>query len=108
MRDLDIWRRLVARCATVEDVHALATLPIERRVAYLAHVLPLVVDGDPAMRAAALRVLGGARGVEGVRAMVTRLDDPEAEVRLAALEALRQVARDAPYRYVHALFHPRV
>jgi hypothetical protein len=108
MRDLDIWRRLVARTATVEDLRAVATLPIARRLAYVGHVLPLVVDGDPAMRAAALRALGGARGIEGVRAIVARLDDPEAEVRAAALEALREIARDAPSRYVHALFHPRL
>jgi hypothetical protein len=108
MRDLDIWRRLVARTAGVEDVRAVATLPIGRRLAYVGHVLPLVVDGAPAMRAAALRALGGARGIEAVRAIVARLDDPEAEVRLAALEALREIARDAPYRFVHALFHPRL
>ncbi|HEY5927800.1 MAG TPA: hypothetical protein VIV11_39210, partial [Kofleriaceae bacterium] len=108
MRDLEIWRRLVARTATVEDVRSIAQLPLANRVAHVGHVLPLAVDGDPAMRAAALRALGGARGVEGVRAIVARLDDPEAEVRVAALEALREVARDAPYRYVHALFHPRV
>ncbi|HEY5952572.1 MAG TPA: vWA domain-containing protein [Kofleriaceae bacterium] len=108
MRDLEIWRRLVARVATTDDLRAVATLPLSRRVAYLAHVLPLVVDGEPSMRAAALRAIAGARGVEGVRAVVARLDDPEAAVRAAALEAMREVARDAPYRYVHALFHPRL
>src|SRR5258706_794445 len=28
-------------------------------------------------------------------------------LRTAAITALRSTARDAPYRYVHALFHPR-
>jgi hypothetical protein len=108
MRDLDIWRRLVANTATAEDMLAIATLPLARRVAYIGRVVPLVDHGEPAMRAAALRALGGARGVEGVRAIVARLDDDDATVRAAALEAFREVARDAPYRYVHALFHPRL
>ncbi len=108
MRDLEIWRRLVARTATTDDVHAVASLPLARRVAYLGYVLPLAGDEDPAMRAAALRGLAGARGIEAVRAIVAHLDDPEAGVRAAALEALRAVASNAPYRYVHALFHPRL
>ncbi len=108
MHDLDIWRRLVAGHATADDVNALATLPLGRRVAYIGSLVPLASGGAPAVRADALRALAGARGVEGVRAIVAELAADDAEVRAAALHALREVARDAPYRFVHALFHPRV
>lgn len=108
MRDLDIWRRLVARRATADDVDALATLPLGRRVAFIGLVVPLTSHDDPALRAAALRALARARGTQAVRAIVARLGDDVAEVRAAALHALREVARDAPYRFVHALYHPRV
>ena len=107
MHDLAIWRRLVARTATIEDVRALEGVELERKVAYIAHLVPLVLAGEPAMRAAALRALAGARGVPGVREIVARLDDDHDDVRAAALDALRKVARGAPYRFVHALFHPR-
>src|SRR5690606_12621935 len=107
MRDLAIWRRLVAHTATAEDVDALASLPLGRRVAYVGSPVPLTGHDQPAIRAAALRALAGARGVDAVRAIVARLDDDAAEVRDAAVFALREVARDAPYRYVHALYHPR-
>jgi HEAT repeat protein len=108
MRDLAIWRRLHDGTATAADLAAIAALPLLRRAAYVGGALALVTHGDPAIRVGAIRVLAGARGVEGVRVIVSALDDEHLEVRHAAVEALREVARDAPVRYAHALFHARV
>ncbi|HTL33033.1 MAG TPA: hypothetical protein VL326_07905 [Kofleriaceae bacterium] len=108
MSDLAIHRRLAAGEPRTEDLEEIAGWSLARRVAYLGLVKPLAQQhGDPAIRGAALRTLAGARGYEGVRTIVARLDDAEESVRAAALEALRVVARDVPERYVHALFHPR-
>jgi hypothetical protein len=107
MRDLEIWRRLHAGTATPADLDAIARLTFARRGPYMPAVLPLADAGDPALRAAALDVLAGCRGVPALRAIVARLADDDAAVRTAAIAALRATARDAPYRYVHALFHPR-
>ena len=68
-------------------------------------VAPFTTDADAAVRTAALDALAGARGVGGVRGIVTALADGEVSVRTAAVAALREVARDAPKRYAHALFH---
>ena len=89
------------------DLEAIARLPIARRGPFLPTVLPLADADDPALRAAALDVLAGCRGVPALRAIVGRLGDDEPAVRATAVDALRSTARDAPHRYVHALFHPR-
>ncbi|NVB76810.1 MAG: hypothetical protein HOV81_00310 [Kofleriaceae bacterium] len=108
MRDLDLHERLVADSATVEDLRVVAGWPLARRAPYLDRVAPYASHGDVAMRAAALSALAGARGHEGVRAIVGGLGDDDADVRAAALASLREVAKDAPERYAHALFHGRV
>ncbi len=108
MRDLDIHERLVADSATVEDLRAIAAWPLARRAAYLDRVAPYASHTDAAFRAAAIAALAGARGHEGVRAIVAALDDADDAVRAIAIAGLREVARDAPDRYAHALFHGRV
>src|SRR6185295_6961583 len=105
MRDLDIGRRL-AGAVTPEEVRSLGDRPLAGRAPYLAGLVALIDHADPALRAAALCALAGARGVPGLRAIVARLDEAD-PVRDAALAALRAAARDAPARYAHALFHPR-
>src|SRR5258706_10456949 len=107
MRDLDIWGRLHAGTATPADLDAIARLTFAHRGPFMPAVLPLADAGDPALRAAALDVLAGCRGVPALRAIVGRLGDEDESVRTAAITALRSTARDAPDRYVHALFHPR-
>ncbi len=107
MRDLDLWRRLDSGAVTPADLAGLAALPLGRRCAYVGAALRLTAHPDAAMRAAALAVLAGSRGVEGVRTIVAALDDADERVRGAALEALRETARDAPVRFTHALFHTR-
>src|SRR5262249_38991337 len=79
---------------------------VERRPFF--GLLPAVLGHpDAALRAAAVRVLGGARGVPGLQRLVAALNDPDAPVRLAAVEALREsLAGFDGSRWVHVLFHP--
>ena len=101
--DLAIGRRLVDGTASVDDVMAFAQWPLARRAPWLGVVFARCLDEDPAMRGAALSALAGARGVPGVRAIVAGLGD--AATRDHARLALMHTARDAPWRWVHALFH---
>ena len=107
MRDLDFWRRLRAGLATLGELAQVASWPLVRRGPFLGRILPLASHRDPELRAAAMRVLTGCRGVAGVRAIVLGLDDDDVRVRDAALDALRATANHAPARFAHALFHPR-
>ncbi|MBV8756620.1 MAG: hypothetical protein JO257_05080, partial [Deltaproteobacteria bacterium] len=108
MRDLDLWRRLGSGEVTAAELAVVATWPLSRRGAYVGGIVALLGHADAAVRAAAVGVLAGARGVAGLRAIVQALDDADDRVRAAALDALRVTARDAPVRFAHALFHSRV
>lgn len=107
MNDLVIWRHLQAGTISVDEVVAIARLPLARRGPYLGALVELAGTSDPKMRIAVMRALAGVRGVPGLRAVVGGLDDRDEEVRLAAVHALRECAVAAPFRYTHALFHPR-
>ena len=101
--DLAIGRRLVDGTASIADVVDFAQWPLARRAPFLGAVLARRDDLDPAMRAAVISALRGVRGVPGVRALVGALGD-EATCN-AARFALVHTAHDAPWRWVHALFH---
>jgi hypothetical protein len=103
IHDLAIGRRLVDGTASVDDVIAFAQWPLVKRAPWLGVVFRWCLDADPAMRGAALSALRGARGVPGVRTLVAGLGD--AATRDDARLALVHTARDAPWRWVHALFH---
>ncbi|HEY0252436.1 MAG TPA: hypothetical protein VGC41_12965, partial [Kofleriaceae bacterium] len=106
--DLDIWRHLHDRTVTASELVQLSRVTLARRGPYLGAVLDLLGRTlAPELRAAALAVVAGTRGVPGVRAIVAALDDDDATVRQAAIDALAETAREAPYRYTHALFHER-
>lgn len=125
MHDLELYRRLASGrlgLDLVPGLRALGERPLEDRIAFLGVLEPALRAEQAELRAAALSVLGGARGMAGLRAMVSGpyehpprskrlasgLDDNEATVRRAAVEALRETAcRHQPQRFVHALFHPR-
>ncbi|HKE15969.1 MAG TPA: vWA domain-containing protein [Kofleriaceae bacterium] len=107
MHDLQIWHRLKSATAGPADLLALAAWPLSRRAPYLDRIAALAGAADPAMVAAALRALAGARGAVGVRAIVEALGHGDDGVRAAALDALRATAREAPCRFAHALFHER-
>lgn len=108
MRDLELWRKIERGDASATEIAALASWTLAQRAAHLGLVAPLATHADPEIRIAAFGALAGARGVPGVRTLVAGLDDPDERVWRAALDALRATARDAPGRYVHALFHERV
>ncbi|HEV7559503.1 MAG TPA: HEAT repeat domain-containing protein, partial [Kofleriaceae bacterium] len=108
MHDLDVWRRLATTRATASDLQAIANLAIGRRAPYIGRIASLVGDGDPEIRAAAIRALAGCAGAPGVRAVVAALDDDHDDVRAAAIHALMVTVVEAPARSVHALFHSRV
>ena len=101
--DLAIGRRLVDGTASADDVAAFAQWPLARRAPWLGAVFARRADPDPALRAAVVSALRGVRGVPGVRAIVAALGDDA--TRFEAVHALMHTARDAPWRYVHALFH---
>src|SRR5689334_22472692 len=98
MRDLDLWRRLETGdvAGAAGELEALAERSLAARAPFLGAIARLAEHAEPALRAAALRGLAGARGVPGVRAIVRGLGDDDEGVRRAALAALRATAGDAP------------
>lgn len=111
MRDLHLWRLLQSTAPESAEVgpllSALAELPLQQRAAFLGLLPPLLAHPDPALRAAALRPLAGAAGRPALQRLVHALGDPAREVRLAAVEALRQCVEGRDWaRWVHAMFHP--
>ncbi|MGE3761956.1 MAG: hypothetical protein AB7L94_06880 [Kofleriaceae bacterium] len=108
MRDLELSRRIDDGIVTPDDLAPLAMTPLGGRGVFLGRLAALAAHEDAALRTAALACLAGARGMRAVRAIVARLDDADESVRAAAVDALRVTAREAPHRYAHALFHPRV
>lgn len=108
MRDLELWRTIARGEVTAAELAPVIGWSLARRAAHLGLIAPLAQAPEPALRAAALSALSGVRGVAGVRALVAALADPDEGVWRAALASLRETAREAPGRYVHALFHSRV
>jgi HEAT repeat protein len=90
---------LLRRAAVAPDALVLAArslegaLPAERR-ALREHARRSLRADDPRLRAAAARSLAEAGDITAWRALVTRLDDPAPEVRLAAARALECLAPD--------------
>lgn len=109
MRDVVLYRNLREGRREHSDLHtlaALAALPPARRVGFVVELAPLLDDPDPTWRIASLRALTGMRGHAIEESIVARLDDPHAEVRRAAVKALR--ASPSVARFAHALLHARV
>lgn len=108
MRDLELSRKIDSGVVSPAELSPLAVTPVGGRGAFLGRLVTLAEHADAELRTAALACLAGARGMRAVRAIVARLDDHDEAVRMAAVDALRVTAREAPTRYVHALFHPRL
>jgi Mg-chelatase subunit ChlD len=112
MNDLAFWRSL--RHRRVDDAELVAGLrevaawPVQERLPFLGFLPPLVSHPAAGVRAAALGCLGGCFGATAYEHLVAALNDPEEEVRQAAVEALRTSLTGADVaRWAHALFHPR-
>src|SRR5688500_8290807 len=110
MKDLLLWRLLQAEpldaAAVVPLLQALAARPIGERWPFFAFIGPAIDASAPEVRAAAVATLAGAKGPLALPAIVARLDDGDARVRLAAVAALRECAVGHPELWAHALFHP--
>jgi hypothetical protein len=112
LNDILLLRLLAARAFDSPELppllDALAQSRAPERLAFLGYLVPLAEHPDPLLRSLALRGLHEASGVEAVRLVVRALDDEDPLVWLAALDALRSLARDQPARWAHAIFHPRL
>ena len=112
MRDLEFWRSL--RHRKIDDVDLSAKLrevarwPVQERLPFLGFMPPLFRHADAAVRAAALGCLAGCVGPSAYEHLVAALQDAEASVRVAAVEALRDSLFGGDgSRWAHVLFHPR-
>src|SRR5262245_21867351 len=111
MNDLLLWHQLLdleaADVAALRaQLAAFAPLHIRQRYAWFGVLLGALEHADPEVRALAAGALRGADGLPAFRTLVRALRDPEASVRLAAVEALRESAVGHPARWIHAVFHP--
>jgi hypothetical protein len=124
MRDVEIWEQLQPPSSeallpgeeppspSAEQLlvafEQLRIASFRQRVAFFGLAMAHCTHADPRVRAAALAVLSGVTGIEGLRALVAALDDEVLAVREAALAALRESAQPPQeLRLAHALFHPR-
>lgn len=112
MKDLDLWRRLkqkpvVADPPLLRLLDELAQRPMATRAPFLHALWKLREHSDPRLRASAVRVLAGATGHRGLVALNRALDDDDATVRKAAVDAWAQCARGQPWRWAHVVFHRR-
>lgn len=112
MRDLAFWRSLRHRKIDTADLVAnlleAAEWPVSERLPFLGFLPPLFAHAEPGVRAAAVACLAGCTGCAAFEHMVAALQDPDAGVRLAAVEALRtSTTRGHVERWAHVLFHPR-
>lgn len=113
MNDLELWERLsnldddTDLTGLADLVRALAELSAADRAPFLGFVDALLNHPDGALRGAGAALLGGARGQAGIERVVATLDDDDTDTRADAVRALRKTAGSAPYRWAHAVFHPR-
>lgn len=109
MRDLELWRLLQAGGADVELLlpllGELAECELSIRVPFLGLVSECLDHEDSRLRKSAIHCLAGAAGSLAFRGLVRVLGDTQADVREAAIEALRTSALHDPARWAHVLFH---
>ncbi len=94
--------------AIASALEALGSRAVRRRIAWLGIVADAATKHSSALvRAAALRALIGSSGARAHAAIARGLDDDEATVREAAVQALRALASAEPARWIHAVGHSR-
>src|SRR5258708_1467118 len=93
MSDLEFWRNLRHRQTNPEslaaNLRAMEDWPLQERLPFLGFLTPLFSHLDANIRAASLSCLNGCLGIPAYEKLVSSLNDPEAKVREAAVEALR-------------------
>lgn len=113
MNDLELWERLNALDdeedleGLAASVRALAELTTAERAPFLGFIDLLLKHPRHQVRIAAAALLGGSRGQGGFQRIVGLLDDEDTDVRAEAVRALRRSSGATPWRWVHAIFHPR-
>src|ERR1700730_9905310 len=104
MRDLLLWRLLgedpLPPARVTPLLRELAGLPLRDRFPFFGRLPRALNHPDVSLRAAAASALSGAHGPLGWPWLVAALNDPAEEVRLAAVEALRESASQVdPFRW---------
>src|SRR6187200_724613 len=96
MRDVTLFRRLLERRFEDDDLPELlleaAKAPLGERALLIGVLEPLLVSERSELRAAGARLLGGGVSRTALGSICSLLDDPEAAVRGAAVEALLESA----------------
>lgn len=103
-----LFPRLLARTldeTDLPDLAVLAAIPLAQRAPWLGAIDAALDHPLPSLRVAGLRALAGARGLPAFRRMIARLDDPEPDVRRAAVEAMRASCASLPARWALAVLH---
>jgi hypothetical protein len=110
MRELHLWRLLRDRIFDPAEIipllKELAGRPLAQRMPFLGLLPSALEHADPAVRAAAVPVLAGARGRLALHQAIAALHDNDQAVRLAAVDALHECVRgDDTARWAHVMFH---
>ena len=111
MKDVLLWRRLgeptIDPDELLEDLHSLARRSLAARGVFWGQLETCVAHEDARIRACAAAILAGASGSVAWRHLVRLSDDPDENVRTAALTAARRSAEDDGLRWTHFAFHAR-
>jgi hypothetical protein len=114
INDVALFRALQSNSNTVSDdalaaaLHEFASRSLRRRIAWLGVVAQTVRSSrPPAVRAAALEALIGARGLHARTAIEFALDDEDPSVRETAVRVLRQLCVAEPSRWLIAVAYRR-
>lgn len=115
MKEIALWHALAEPPrrneapdeAVLAGLQRLALLPLRCRAIFAARAAAWWRLGSPVVQIAVLGVLHGSRTPAALRLAILALDDADANVREAGFSLLAEAAKEAPYRWTHALFHPR-
>ncbi len=114
INDIALYRALTdgadqtPEASVVRAMYELAARSLRRRLAWLGALSnAALADGRPAVRAAALSALSGARGGRARDAIERGLDDDHDAVRAAAIRSLRTLSAAEPGRWLVATTHRR-
>ncbi|TNE47839.1 MAG: hypothetical protein EP343_18055 [Deltaproteobacteria bacterium] len=112
MSDIVLWQWLQGEPSPSPHdwlplIPEVSTLPLEARAPFLGYLQPYLRHDDPSVRATTFSMFRGATGYPAWKEFLRGLNDPEAQVRYAVLEALKESAQHDPHRWMHVLLHPQ-